>query len=657
MRACGAEPRSRGPGPCLRCAPGAQPGCTVDEEASKRELSDRHSFYCVPLPGETAWAKSACAGSAGRQPPAVPGVPTRPLKRAADDAAPAHLLAGAEKRPHDDARDGVPAECAPPTTNASVAPSAAPATAVSSAMHASCSVPSGANGSAPDCIVKVYENGEQLRVGMAVEFVGVLSIDPAVASIEVDDEFLAAEVAAHMPPTSRVPRLHCVRYSLLGDANPAVRCVDANSALALEAGVRSAARDIRADALQRFTALLGGDALAAEYFLLHLLSAMYVPGKPVGRRGARPSYPPLPHFLPPHRGLPLRRHGSHARHDMMVLGKLSLNISGIGLRAADAASAAVRIDGVRRAIELLLPRSCYLPLSLDTLNGSRFAPHKDYAANRLMPGRLQLVNGTHVIVDETALQEGKVEACGVNNLQVLHNVLLWAKLPFDFGHHQLDFDTDLAVLVLSEGRSMLPVDCHVPLHLQAPMAADTMMLADMETAPEAYLHRARQYFGVLRGSRFDFPDDLKAAIEGDFVAMRQRDAKRWTGDAFSRLLTIARCVPVLSAKCVLDGRPAGRPAPPRPADPPASCDAGYCRKVTAKVCCTRTRGGAHAIWRRRDCPGCRRRDARRGHGPAPWHTSRAKCRTANPHDARCSGKRTPRTGQGRGAPADAVDGD
>ena len=79
--------------------------------------------------------------------------------------------------------------------------------------------------------VQVYGNIEPYKVTSMVEFIGVLSVDPALAHFEdVGDEELqlvdpfqtetAAERKVHSPPPSLIPRLHCIVARCLAHSNP-----------------------------------------------------------------------------------------------------------------------------------------------------------------------------------------------------------------------------------------------------------------------------------------------------------------------------------------------------------------------------------------------------------------------------------------------------
>ena len=100
------------------------------------------------------------------------------------------------------------------------------------------------------------------------------------------------------------------------------------------------------------------------------------------------------------------------------------------------------------------------------MNKWKFSPKKDYSANRLTAGLLQLTDGkmmaegslacdidlhelfpgSHVLVDETALSAGQLNQDGVRNLTALGNVIQWQKLNYDFQFHTAEFHTDLVCI-------------------------------------------------------------------------------------------------------------------------------------------------------------------------------------------------------------------
>ncbi len=44
-------------------------------------------------------------------------------------------------------------------------------------------------------------------------------------------------------------------------------------------------------------------------------------------------------------------------------------------------------------------------------------------------------------------------------------IFRWQKLDYDFKYHSLEYETDVPVLVLSEGRSLLPSDFQLKVNV------------------------------------------------------------------------------------------------------------------------------------------------------------------------------------------------
>lgn len=78
-------------------------------------------------------------------------------------------------------------------------------------------------------------------------------------------------------------------------------------------------------------------------------------------------------------------------------------------------------------------QSHLLPISLSNMNSLRLSPCKDYEANRLLSGRLQLSSGTHLLLDETALENGQLDTQG----EVLGHCLFMVQILFEKSHGSL----------------------------------------------------------------------------------------------------------------------------------------------------------------------------------------------------------------------------
>lgn len=57
-------------------------------------------------------------------------------------------------------------------------------------------------------------------------------------------------------------------------------------------------------------------------------------------------------------------------------------------------------------------QSFYLAMSLQNMNQMKFVPKKDYVANRLVSGALQLAKHTSLFLDEIQLEQGQLDTTG-----------------------------------------------------------------------------------------------------------------------------------------------------------------------------------------------------------------------------------------------------
>lgn len=57
-------------------------------------------------------------------------------------------------------------------------------------------------------------------------------------------------------------------------------------------------------------------------------------------------------------------------------------------------------------------QSYYLGMSLQDMNHMRLVPKKDYVANRLVSGALQLARNSSLFLDETQLEQGQLDTTG-----------------------------------------------------------------------------------------------------------------------------------------------------------------------------------------------------------------------------------------------------
>ncbi|XP_073947563.1 mini-chromosome maintenance complex-binding protein isoform X2 [Choristoneura fumiferana] len=356
------------------------------------------------------------------------------------------------------------------------------------------------------CIVKIYTEDDQLKLNEMIEVVGFLSVDPTLSGeFQPEKDPLVnpqseneVEAITLNPPPSLVPRLHAVHVKKLEHCNPLVEGeFDQNEVL-------KQANSAREHLLKALTELLLGDQLAAEYLICHLIACVYL------------------------------------RQETLTLGSCCLNISNMPTRRYP--HYAKQLYDI---IQQFVTKSYYLPLTIENMNTMALLPKKDYDCNRLTSGVLQLSKHTHLLLDETQMEQGRLDATGVGNITALGNLIKTQKVEYDFKYYKMDFESDVAVLILSEGKSLLPSDYHVPLRPEESSLEifDAIVEAATYYLKEDIMNLIRMYLTNLKLVKYTIPDDLKF-VEDDFIEMRRNSTTEEpvSAEDLHRLLVLARLV-------------------------------------------------------------------------------------------------------------------
>ncbi|KAJ2680903.1 hypothetical protein GGI25_000207 [Coemansia spiralis] len=274
----------------------------------------------------------------------------------------------------------------------------------------------------------------------------------------------------------------------------------------------------RSMCLAHLASVLGGDELAAQYLLLHLLS------KTVAVQDAK-------------------------------VGKFSLNLIGFPNSDKDQMHPATFSLGnpstqwVASALSQLVPRSVEIPFDLKLLNNSSFAPNAELGD--LQAGVLQLPFDTQLVCDETCLHEGTLDERGVRNLQALQTAILDQTVTYTYPYQPIDMPSNLRVLILSTGKSILQNDCGLYLSSPAIQFLSTIKGNDTpELKPLDPMHteQLRQYLEYVRHMEFNVPQDVSDAISSEYAELRREahksGGKMMTQAELALTVTVARLLSI-----------------------------------------------------------------------------------------------------------------
>lgn len=466
---------------------------------ARHHIWERRPFVAVPIPGEADWAGWEESPAQQQQQQVSLPPPGSATKRGRDDDGEGDAMDDADDCIAGDGPAAIDGGGAIPKRGRAAAGGGGEAASCVGRLAGDAASAAGVDASVISrVIIKAYGEADDMRLNEAVEVVGVLVRTPEVQtalSDEADarDPFNAGLDAAHNPPHSQVPRLHGIIMRRMGGAADEVTATlsRANAALAAEAAAAGAAPALRGRVVGALAAALANDTLAAEYALLAMLAS-------VNTRN------PIP------------------------LGHLAVNIN------AKAAPAQRVADALLAVARVLLPRVAPFELTVESLNAAPAVPRKDYAADCLVGGPLQLAEETLLLVDETRLVSGKLGPVGVSNLEALKAVAEEQALEYDFEFHKLPVHTNLKMLIVSDGKSLVPAAASVPVRptnfTGAGGEADVLEAANAAVGAIAAvvggLDAARAYLAAAtqRAALVDIGADAGAAIEADMVAARKADA-------------------------------------------------------------------------------------------------------------------------------------
>ncbi|KAF9113803.1 hypothetical protein BGX27_000773 [Mortierella sp. AM989] len=312
-------------------------------------------------------------------------------------------------------------------------------------------------------VVKTHSSDVTIGVTDMVEVVGVLG---ASDKLMTGDSFDFHEESAN---SSKIPTVHAILMRKLIDHGHPELSLNGQPEESDLKYYSEESQSIRESLIQYIASALQGDLLSAELVLLHFLARV------------------------------------HSRPNGTVLGKFSLNLR-------DSTANSPIFPSLSKVMKNVLPKVHTITMNLTYLNENFFFPRGD---EHLSSGILQVTRGTAMILDETVMEEGTLVEKGLKNLKAVSDVSQYQTLNYVFPYSNLEFQTDISLLIVSNGNSLIPVDCAISLKPE-PSAAEMLTEPSLEQ-----LRSYRKYLSVLRLSECRFSEDMAKEIESEFMEQRK----------------------------------------------------------------------------------------------------------------------------------------
>jgi len=320
------------------------------------------------------------------------------------------------------------------------------------------------------------DDADSVKVCESIEILGILCVDPDMANLGQDRGGMLFP-DARSPSTALVPRLHGLIVRRLPFYNPLLpfspqwlseaRLASAFQRRLAAPGALAAARGVAISLLKQ---ALGNDAVAAEYVLMLLAARVF------------------------------------ARHGELGLGRLSVNLA----RWPEGKEVKQLFD----AVSELVPRAVHLPITAESLCSGRWKPSKDFDANRLVAGKLQLAAGTCLLLDESNMSAGQLNEGGVKAVQAIQSLLADQNLLCDYCNYDVRIPLEVNCIVASRGAAILKgSDVLLP-----------MKPADAGSIPSlpGGLDAARFFLGLVtkQTQPLRIPDHVANTFSEDFAKVR-----------------------------------------------------------------------------------------------------------------------------------------
>jgi hypothetical protein len=374
------------------------------------------------------------------------------------------------------------------------------------------------------CWAKFYPPSEIL-VNQIVDCIGILTESPSMSTYGADvaDDSKFAGV-----PAPYAPRFHAVLVEHLGEANPLIP-LNPTEYQSKRQTLFQNIKPMRQALVNWMTVVLGGDALAAEYLLYNLIARPFARSDDLSEtHGHIPiNFTSLvPALVEP---LDEQHHQQQNGMDVGMDGMVS---------ADDTVNHASWTRSVKGRIEFILEniftKRHTIPLDKNYLIDRNMTPRDNVDFGRLDAGELQLPAGTHVLIDETVLEEGELSEKQRNNMEALSTFIHRQIVNYDFTFYPLPFKTDCPAIVLSQGKSLFNLTC--VLRLDCDLNTPAPPTLDEET-----LDSWRAMIGFLRDTDWNVQDEtVSQAVQDDYVEMRAMGNSFLNSELFDLWNSMAR---------------------------------------------------------------------------------------------------------------------
>lgn len=179
-----------------------------------------------------------------------------------------------------------------------------------------------------------------------------------------------------------------------------------------------------------------------------------------------------------------------------------------------------------------------IKLTTDELNKDIFYPKFDSEIEELKPGKLQLSDGTFLLVDEINMNEGKLVEVGIKNLGVLKNLIDFQLLQYEYPYNNIEINHDIEILIIThKTKSIL----YSPFLTLLPTIINNNNNNESEALSENDFKFIFYYLNFIRydsyyNEKFTIKEEISKAIQKNYVD----NNRNFKEDDFDLVLKLTR---------------------------------------------------------------------------------------------------------------------
>ena len=183
-----------------------------------------------------------------------------------------------------------------------------------------------------------------------------------------------------------------------------------------------------------------------------------------------------------------------------------------------------------------------IKLTTDELNKNMYYPRYDAETEEFHPGKLQLSDGTFLLIDEINMNEGKLVENGIKNIGSLKNLVDFQLLGYEYPYNRIEISHDLEILVITQkSKSLLFSPFLTLLPIISTENEANPQSQNISDITENDFKSIFFYINFIRydsyfNDKFIINDEISKSIQNDYISRN----KNFKADNFDLVLKLAR---------------------------------------------------------------------------------------------------------------------